>query len=167
MATWKKVCYLVYIVRCVQRFLCHTCSPQPRPGCGAALEGIIQTVRPGVCSGLEPSAGAGWTAEQYAAVLEKLAVEPHAVLASELEAEFGGGYVGDQVLQAMVRQDLVAYRPHSYWARDIAEEAFGADLEEVVTAPTPAHLYCMQELRAELSAHMHAADKVRPNQAHA
>ena len=167
MATWKKVCNLVYIVRCVQRFLCHTCSPQPRPGCGAALEGIIQTVRPGVCRGLEPSADAGWTAEQYAAMLDKLAVEPHAVLASELEAEFGGGYVGDQVLQAMVRQDLVAYRPHSYWARDIAEEAFGANLAEVVTAPTPAHLYCMQELRAELSADMHAADKVRPNQAHA
>ena len=167
MATWKQVCNLTYTVRCVQRFLCHTGSPQPRPGCGAALEGVIQTVRPGVCRGLEPSAGAGWTAEQYAAVLEKLAVEPHAVLASELEAEFGGGYVGDQVLQAMVRQDLVAYRPYSRWARDIAKEAFGADLEEVVTAPTPAHLYCMQELRAELSADMHAADKVRSNQVHA
>ena len=124
-------------------------------------------MRPSVRSGLKPSAGAGWTAEQYAAVLDKLAVEPHAVLASELEAEFGGGDVGAQVLQALVRQDLVAYRPYSRWARDIAVDAFGAKLAEVVTAPTPAHLYCMQELRAELSADMHAADKVRPNQAHA
>jgi len=157
----------VYTVRCVLHFLCRACSPQPRHGCGAALEGIIQTVRPSVLSGLEPSADAGWTAEQYAAVLDKLAVEPHAVLASELKAEFGGGYVGAQVLQAMVRQDLVAYRPHSDWARDIAEEAFGADLEEVVTAPTPAHLYCMQRLSGKLRAQMLAADKVRPNQAYA
>ena len=157
----------MYTVWCVLHFLCRACSCQPRHGCCAALQSVIQIVRPGVCSGLEPSAGAGWTAEQYAAVLDKLAVEPYAVLASELKAEFGGGHVGAQVLKAMVRQDLVAYRPHSYWARDIAEEAFGADLEEVVTAPTPAHLYCMQELRAELSADMHAADKVRPKQAHA
>ena len=157
----------MYTVRCVLHFLCHACSPQARHGCGAALEGVIRIVRPSVFSGLEPSADAGWTAEQYAAVLDKLAVEPHAVLASELKAEFGGSHVGAQVQQAMVRQDLVAYRPYSRWARDIAEEAFGADLEEVVTAPTPAHLYCMQELREELSADMHAADKVRPNQAHA
>ncbi len=52
----------------------------------------------------------------------------------------------------MVREDLVAYRPYSDWARDLPVEAFRASdgpvhrLDVVVTAPTPAYLHCMREL---------------------
>lgn len=95
MATWKKVCSLVYTVQCVQRFPCHTCSPRPAPGCGAALECIIQTVLPSMLR-----------------CLIICAVEPHAVIASDLQAGFGGGDVGAQVLQAMVRMhDALMPRP--------------------------------------------------------
>ena len=74
------------------------------------------------------------------------------MLDSVLVAQFGGGSAGREVLEAMVREDLVACRIYSEWARDLPVEAFGASggsvlmLGDVVTAPTPAHLYCMREL---------------------
>ncbi len=119
----------------------------------AALQDTLGTVRPSVQRGLEPKSEAGWTAQQYAAAVRAItASPPYAVLDSVLVAQFGGGSAGREVLQAMVREDLVACRPYSDWARDLPEEAFCASdgpvlmLEDVVTAPTPAHLYCMREL---------------------
>ena len=119
----------------------------------SALQGILTRVRPGVERGLTPGREAGWTFQQYAAVVRAItACAPYAVLASVLEEECGGGDAGRQVLQAMVREDLVAYRPYSEWARDLPEEAFCAsdgpfaELDVVVMAPTPAHLYCMRKL---------------------
>ena len=119
----------------------------------AALEEVLQTVRPSVQRGLEPESEAGWTDQQYAETVRAItAGAPYAVLASVLVAQFGGGSAGRQVLQAMVRNDLVAYRPYSNWARDLPVGVFRASdrpnpkLEEVVTAPSPAHLYCMREL---------------------
>ena len=120
----------------------------------AALRDILTTVRPGVKRGLEPGREAGWTGQQYAAAVRAItAGAPHAVRASVLEEEFGGGYDGGQVLQAMAREGLVACRPYSPWARDLPKEAFVAGtsglfakLEDVVTAPTPAHLHCMRQL---------------------
>ena len=119
----------------------------------AALEEVLQTARPSVERGLKPGPEAGWTVQQYAETVRAItAGAPYAVLASVLEAQFGGGFAGRQILQAMVRNDLVAYRPYSNWARDLPVEAFRASdrpnvkLEEVVTAPSPATLYCMREL---------------------
>ena len=119
----------------------------------AALEEVIKTVRPSVQRGLKPGSEAGWTVQQYAAAVRAItAGAPYAVLASVLEAELGGGDAGRQVLQAMVRGDLVACRPYSKWARDLPVGAFRAsdrpnpELEEVVMAPSPAHLHCMRTL---------------------
>ncbi len=103
---------------------------------------------PSIQRGLNPGPKAGWNASQYCVALRALS----AVLASELEAEYGGGYAGSQVLQAMAREGLVAYRPYSQWARDLPAGVFRASdgpvpkLWMVVTAPTPAQLHCMREL---------------------
>ena len=119
----------------------------------AAVRNILTSVRPRVERGLKPGREAGWTVQQYAAAVRAItAGAPYAVLASVLEEQFGGGDAGRQVLQAMVRNDLVAYRQYSEWARDLPEEAFrasdgpDAELGVVVTAPTPAHLHCMRKL---------------------
>ena len=119
----------------------------------AAVENILTSVRPSVEQGLWPERDAGWTVQQYAAAVRAItAGAPYAVLASVLQEEFGGGNAGRRVLQAMVRNDLVAYRPYSVWARDLRVEAFlvrdGPIPKRgvVVTAPTPAHLHCMREL---------------------
>ena len=132
----------------------------------AAVRNILTSVRPSVEQGLWPGREAGWTIQQYAAAVRAItAGAPYAVLASVLQEEFGGGNAGRQVLQAMVRNDLVAYRPYSEWARDLPEEAFRASdgpipkLGVVVTAPTPAHLHCMRELT--LPDPMLPADPVR------
>ncbi|KAK9820192.1 hypothetical protein WJX72_007329 [[Myrmecia] bisecta] len=64
-----------------------------------------------------------------------------------LEPSIDAGFTAQQqVLQAMVRENLLAYRPYSTWAIDIHTDAFGPKRKEVVTAPTPAHLHCMREL---------------------
>ena len=122
---------------------------QPPTGrmCSAALTDVIKTVRPSVQRGLEPSVDAGFTAQQYASAITAIVTGPaHAVLASELKKLLGGGNAGKEVLQALVRENLVAYRPYSTWATDIDMDAFGPQQEEVVTAPTLAHLFCMRQL---------------------
>ncbi|KAK9829427.1 hypothetical protein WJX72_005786 [[Myrmecia] bisecta] len=64
-----------------------------------------------------------------------------------LEPSIDAGFTAQQqVLQAMVRENLLAYRPYSTWATDIEVDAFGPKRREVVTPPTPAHLHCMREL---------------------
>ena len=110
----------------------------------AALEEVLQTVRPSVQRGLEPESEAGWTVQQYAETVQAITVfAPYAVLASVLVAQFGGGSAGRQVLQAMMRNNLVAYRPFSNWARDLPVGAFRAsdrpnpELEEVVRRHRP------------------------------
>ncbi|KAK9820217.1 hypothetical protein WJX72_007582 [[Myrmecia] bisecta] len=118
-----------------------------KPNLQTALTDIITTVRPSVERGLKPSPDAGWTAQHYATAVKEIIDAPwHAVPASALEDKFGSGYAGRQVLQAMMRENLVAYRPYSTWASDIDMDAFGPKRVEVVTAPTPAHLHCMREL---------------------
>ena len=119
----------------------------------AALVDVLTSVRPSMQRALMPGPGAGWTAEQYVVAVRAItAGAPYAVLASELEAQFGGVYAGSQILQAMVHANLVAYRPYSRWARDLpvgvfrASDSLNTKLGVVVTAPTPAHLHCMREL---------------------
>ncbi len=114
--------------------------------CSAALEDIKKTAYDTVNTGLEPQPNDGWTPAQYAtAVRSILAAPANAVSAGALKAQFGGGSAGKQVLQAMVRANLLAYRPRSVWARDIPRSTFGKDLV-VITAPTPADLAYMREL---------------------
>ena len=106
----------------------------------------MQTARPKVNSGLAPPKGAGWTPQQYALAMRSILAAPaNAVPIAMLEAAFGGGTAGREVVQAMVRANLLAYRPRSAWARDISKAVFQGD-RAVVAAPTPAHLACMEEL---------------------
>ena len=153
MATWKQVRIVIHEIQLSAALTLHGTVSSGLRVCNAALQDTLGTVRPSVQSGLEPESEAGWTAQQYAAAVRAItAGPPHAVLASELVAQFGGRSSGRQVLEMMVREDLVFCRPYSEWARDLPEEAFRASdgpvhrLEVVVTAPTAAHLYCMREL---------------------
>ncbi len=99
-----------------------------------------------VNGGLEPDDKDGWTQAQYATAVRRILAAPaNAASACALKAQFGGGGAGKEVLQAMVRANLLAYRPASSWARDIERSAFGKDML-LVTAPTPADIACMREL---------------------
>ena len=116
--------------------------------CCAALARIISPLYPKVRSGLSPSKDAGWTRQQYTdAVRNILAAPANAVPAAALEHALGEGAAGRQALQAMVRADLLVYRPQSRWAQDIDESAFPY-YGMVVTAPTPAHVACMRRLKS-------------------
>ena len=108
---------------------------------------------PSIQRGLNPGPTAGWNANQFCVAVRAITSSaPYAVLASELEAECGGGYAGSQVLQAMVREGLPPYSQYSQWARDLPAAVFRASdapvpkLRAVVMAPTPAQLHCMREL---------------------
>lgn len=101
-------------------------------------------IRPEVLSGLKCTAADGCTQRHYATAVRSLLATPSSsVPAATLEAALGGAGTGNQVVQAMVQANLLAYRPWSYWAQDIDKRAFQDGV--VVTAPTPAHLACMRE----------------------
>ena len=153
MAIWNQVRIVMYAIQLSAALTLHGKVSNGVSHVHAALRDVLRTVQRRVKRGLEPKSVDGWTVHQYAAAVRAItAGPPHAVLASELVAQFGGGSAGREVLQAMVREDLVSYRSYSDWARDLPVEAFCASdgpdrmLEEVVTAPTPAHLYCMRKL---------------------
>ena len=110
------------------------------------LDDIVKELRPDVMDGLNPGAKDGWTQAQYVKAVRMIVAAPaNAVTAAELEDELGKGDAGKEALQAMVRANLLSYRPFSNWAQDIDRSAFKNKLP-VVTAPTAAHLVCMQEL---------------------
>ena len=153
MAIWNQVRVVIYAMQLSAARTLHGTVANGVLHVHAALRDVLRTVQRSVQRGLEPKPEDGWTVQQYAAAVRAItAGPPYAVLASVLVAQYGGGSAGREVLQAMVREDLVSYRPYSDWARDLPVEAFCASdgpdrmLEEVVTAPTPAHLYCMRKL---------------------
>lgn len=114
--------------------------------CSAALKSVTKTVCETVRDGLDPVAEDGWTQAQYATAVRQILAGPeNAVPAAVLRAKLGSEGAGKKVLQAMVRADLLTYRPYSSWARDISQSAFKQD-GPVITAPTPAHLACMHRL---------------------
>ena len=128
-----------------------------------------------VTAGLD--GGPGWTEAQYTLVVDRLAKAPYgAIIAKELYAALpGNAKAAKKAIEAMVQANMLAYRPPSgghhfagtccmlwaqwsatlhgqapccaEWARDIPMEAFGPDRQDVVTAPSATHLYCMRRLQ--------------------
>ncbi|KAG7666861.1 hypothetical protein KSW81_000627 [Nannochloris sp. 'desiccata'] len=85
-----------------------------------------------------------WTEGQWATVLERLTTAPHhSVLRNELEKDVGNGdgKTGKQIILSMVEYNLLALRPYSTLARDLPLEVYGVGEKEVVTLPSPSHVW--------------------------
>ncbi|KAG7667442.1 hypothetical protein KSW81_004140 [Nannochloris sp. 'desiccata'] len=86
-----------------------------------------------------------WTEGQWATVLQRITTAPHhAVLRNELANGFGKKEMVKQamkILLSMVKYNLLALRPYSTLARDLPLEVYGVDEEEVVTLPSPGHIW--------------------------
>ena len=88
------------------------------------------------------------TTQQYVSVMEQLlAASYHAVSADDLIEALGDD--GEAALEAMVKENLLGYRPESSWARDVPVGAFDALSSNLVTAPSAAHLHCMRLLEQQ------------------
>jgi len=101
--------------------------------------------------GLAPLPSDGFTKSQYVEAVRSILLAPRNVVAAmDLEAKFNESEAGEsdggqRVVQAMVKANLFAYQPDSFWARDIREDAFKVDCV-VITTPSPVHLACMRDL---------------------
>jgi hypothetical protein len=115
----------------------------------AALSQVAKDVWGTMKRGYRPPPGAGYTAADYATAVDAMLKSPYTMVNDEeLEA-----VLGQQPLEAMVRANLLSLRPYSPWAADIDVAAFGPRQRfNVVTAPTPLHLYLMEEERNTLLA---------------
>ncbi len=85
-----------------------------------------------------------WFEDQWATVLQRIITSPHhAVLRKELEKEVAkrDGKTGKQVILSMVKYNLLALRPYSTLARDLPREVYGVGEKEVVTLPSPGHVW--------------------------
>ncbi len=85
-----------------------------------------------------------WTAVQWALVLERIVTASHCVvLRKELAKELGKGDEehGDEVILSMVKYNLLALRPYSTLARDLPRKVYGVGEKEVVTLPSPGHVW--------------------------
>lgn len=90
-----------------------------------------------------------WNEDQWATVLQRLTTAPyHAVLRKELEKDLGkgDGKTGKQIILSMVKYNLMALRPYSTLARDLPREVYGVDEEEVVTLPSPGHIWAAKRI---------------------
>ncbi|KAH7621231.1 hypothetical protein NADE_009277 [Nannochloris sp. 'desiccata'] len=65
------------------------------------------------------------------------------VLCNELAKNLGKGDEerGDEIILSMVKYKLLALRPYSTLARDLPLEVFGIGEKEVVTLPSPGHVW--------------------------
>jgi hypothetical protein len=115
----------------------------------AALSQVAKDVWGTMEDGYVPASNAGYAARDYATAVAAILESPYnAVDKQQLTA-----VLGQQPLEAMVRANLLALRPYSPWAADIDVAAFGPRQRfTVVTAPTPLHLYLMEEERSTLLA---------------
>ena len=96
-----------------------------------------------------------WTKEQWKMVLERITTAPHrAALVSEIKKELGDGdgEKGSEILLSMVKYNLLALRPFTTLARDLPEEVYGDDEEDVVTLPLPAHVWAAKVMLNKLKA---------------
>ena len=94
-----------------------------------------------ITSGLRLTAwkDAAWSAEDFRAVLRAIVSSPHAAVpVSQLDAELGEGSTAK--LESMNAKNLLLRRAYDPLARDIDAAAFGADLEDVYTLPSAAHV---------------------------
>ncbi|KAH7623574.1 putative ATP-binding protein [Nannochloris sp. 'desiccata'] len=90
-----------------------------------------------------------WTEGQWATVLQRITTAPHhAVLRNELAKDLGkgDGKTGKKILLSMVKYNLLALRPYSTLARDLPLEVYGVDEEEVVTLPSPGHIWAAKRI---------------------
>lgn len=112
--------------------------------------------------GYRPRPGAGYKAKDYAAAVKAILGSPYnAVVVDTLEATLSSQQP-EEVVKAMVRANLLALRPFSYWAKDIDPAAFGPDMDAtVVAAPSAVELYLMQRKRDTLLAALSRDIKVR------
>ena len=82
---------------------------------------------------------AAWSAEDFRAVLRSIVSSPHvAVPVAQLEAVLGEG--GAAKLESMNAKNLLLRRAYDPLARDIDAAAFAADLEDVYTLSSAAHV---------------------------
>ena len=126
----------------------------------AVLKGPLSEVMGGFSPHLMPKRSSvlpDWNKGQWEKVLQRLLTAPsHAVLFRELAAELGDGDVGETALMSMVEFNLLTLRPASKLAHDLPQEVFVVKKEvaleeqtekvvkqkgEVVTLPSPAHVY--------------------------
>ncbi|KAG7667045.1 hypothetical protein KSW81_000788 [Nannochloris sp. 'desiccata'] len=106
-----------------------------------------------------------WFEDQWATVLQCLTTAPHhAVLRNELAKNLGkeDEERGDEIILSMVKYNLLALRPYSTLARDLPREVYGVDEEEVVTLPSPGHVWAAKRilLRRKSDADKAAAELV-------
>jgi len=122
------------VLRCAQGDVC--CASRL-----AAMSRLVKDVWRTMDPRYWPAADVAYTVADYATAVD-------AILQSLYKAVDDVDLIavlGQQLLEAMVRANLLAFRPYSHWAADIDAAAFGADLDAtVVTAPTPLHLFLMQ-----------------------
>jgi hypothetical protein len=128
----------------------------------AALDEVVANPCRAVDRGFEPrryivKGGKAplWTAQQWKMVLELITTATdHAVLVSEMKKELGDGDVerGSEILLSMGKYNLLALRPFSTLARDITQEVYEDDKEDVVTLPLPAHVWAAEATLEDLKA---------------
>jgi hypothetical protein len=118
------------------RFRCRAHLGRPA-GCNA----IVQTAMTDISNGLRLVTwkDAAWSAEDFRAVLRSIVSSPHvAVPVAQLEAVLGEG--GAAKLESMNAKNLLLRRAYDPLARDIDAAAFAADLEDVYTLSSAAHV---------------------------
>ena len=125
----------------------------------AALETVVAGPRRAVRKGFSPrkmperDVPPLWTREQWKTVLRFIVdAEHHAVLRSALEEALhtdGDDASGEDALLSMVKYNLLTLRPASLLARDLPLRVHGKKRGEVVTLPSPAHLWAAKELKED------------------
>ena len=88
------------------------------------------------------------TQQLRVALQEIVSAKHHAVTVRELQRTLNKyGEDGKAAVQALIRANVLGYRPYSPWATDVPREAYGKTKRAIITAPTAVHLYCMKILK--------------------
>lgn len=121
----------------------------------AALHSVVATLYSAIKQAFDPTAmpqrdePPQWTEHQWETVLEVITEAPHhAVLRDDLAKKLGKGDVkaGNRIILSLVRYNLLALRPYSTLARDLPLEVYGDAKEEVVTLPSPGHVWAAKQI---------------------
>ncbi len=93
-----------------------------------------------------------WAEDQWETVLESIVTAPHhAVLRDDLSRDLGkvDDDIGDEIILSLVKYNLLTLRPYSTLARDLPREVYGGHKKEVVTLPSPGHVWAAKQLPLE------------------